>query len=81
MNLNQFPQMPEDWWPEEGIIVVGRDSSNELGFAITDAIYFANLVVPQIEASLLGLRRALWMAKFMMREDKEALFGNRKFDA
>ena len=69
MISDDYKQMPEDWYPEHAIVVVAKDSGNELGFAITKEAYQKGYWKEQIEPSLRGLRLALWQAQFCSEED------------
>ena len=57
--MSDIPTMPKDWWPKE-MMVVGRDGSYELAFAITKESICDGLVTAQIMTNLEGLRSAMW---------------------
>ena len=75
--MDEFPTMPDDWWPDGGIIVLAKDDKNELCFAITETAYFDNLIKEQLTPSLIALRQCLWNYKNLSAEDKQRYYGPR----
>jgi hypothetical protein len=57
--MSQTPDMPDDFWPEE-IIVVGKYKNHELAFAITLNGFHAGTDLAGFETSINALRRCLW---------------------
>jgi hypothetical protein len=72
--LPEIPSMPENWWPDGGIIVVAKHGGDELAFAITEENFFSTGYEQQISSNLKGLRHALWLNELEVQHQKMSKF-------
>ena len=68
-------QMPKEWFPDKGIVVIAYDGDSELGYAITKESYLDGTWKTEMETSLYALRLALYQYKNMTQEDKLKYYG------
>ncbi len=72
--MSDIPEMPTDWWPDH-ILVTGRSSDAEVGFAITHEALIDGRFKVEFEPNMDGLRIALWQAVHLTHAARRKMFG------
>lgn len=75
---NTIPEMPKDWWPNQGVVVQAKHNEFELGFAITKFNYEDKQIEAMMLPCLDALREALYQAQFTPKEELDRYYGLRE---